>query len=292
MTYRHTQPGWLIVVAVGLAGGAGAVICFLAGLETVGWAIAAVVAVVLALFGSLTITVDDREFRFRMGVGPIGKRVPLAEIRTWRAVTNPWYYGWGIRLYPGGWLYNVSGSRGIEIRLADGKQFRVGSDEPDAVCRALEQALGAPAPLSEAEQEADADRGRRYGVLIAAVVALVLGAVGLLFWAQLQPVGVSITSEGFAIDDAMYDVEIAFSDVASIRLIDRLPVIEVRTNGFALAGVLRGHFRVERLGEGRLYLDTDAGRWLEVILNDGSFVILSLETPDQTTALHRELTNR
>jgi hypothetical protein len=53
------------------------------------------------------------------------------------SVRTPWYYGWGIRLTPYGWLWNVSGTGGVELRFEDGGRFRVGSDEPDRLADAI-----------------------------------------------------------------------------------------------------------------------------------------------------------
>ena len=64
---------------------------------------------VLVLFLALTVEVDLESIRVWFGPGLIRKRIPLAEVRSWRAVRNPWYCGWGIRAGPRGMLWNVSG---------------------------------------------------------------------------------------------------------------------------------------------------------------------------------------
>ncbi len=57
-------------------------------------------------------------------------------------MSNRWYYGWGIRLTPHGRLYNLSGLEAVEVQLNTGKKFRIGTDEPDALVRALRAAIG------------------------------------------------------------------------------------------------------------------------------------------------------
>ena len=44
-----------------------------------------------------------------------------------------WWWGWGVRYYGQGWLYNVSGLDAVEIRLKSGKHIRIGTDEPEAL---------------------------------------------------------------------------------------------------------------------------------------------------------------
>ena len=36
------------------------------------------------------------------------------------------------------WLWNVSGFRAVELVFKDGKRFRIGTDEPESLIRAIE----------------------------------------------------------------------------------------------------------------------------------------------------------
>jgi hypothetical protein len=50
------------------------------------------------------------------------------------------YGGWGIRLGRRGWAYTISGNRGVQIALKDGKSFLLGSQreiEMEAILRSL-----------------------------------------------------------------------------------------------------------------------------------------------------------
>lgn len=141
--YRHTQAGHLTIV---ILAGAGATVALLVAtghgaLPTV-WPVLAVLAATAFLFGSLTTEVDQRRFRFWFGPGVWRRSFELADIQACTAVTNPWWYGWGIHRTPDGWLYNVSGNRAIELTLRDGRRLRVGTDEPDQLCRVIRAAKG------------------------------------------------------------------------------------------------------------------------------------------------------
>ncbi len=93
------------------------------------------------LFASLTVEIDAEHLRIRFGIGLIRKRFPLDQIDTCRSVKNSWLYGWGIRLTPHGWLYNVSGLEAVELKMKSGKTYRIGTDEPAALTAALQAAL-------------------------------------------------------------------------------------------------------------------------------------------------------
>ena len=103
--------------------------------------ILAALAVSLLLFSILTVKVDGEEVSVRFGVGLIRKRFPLSEIESHSAVRNPWYYGWGLRRTPIGWLYNVSGLEAVEITLKDGRKVRIGTDDPTGLDAAIGAAL-------------------------------------------------------------------------------------------------------------------------------------------------------
>ncbi|NBC01450.1 MAG: hypothetical protein GVY15_11415 [Bacteroidetes bacterium] len=134
--YEHTQVGHTTGGA--LLAGAG-----LALLSPMGWAKAALagsLGVGAALFASLTVRVTDRALHFYFGPGFWKKRIPLDEIAAVRAVRNSPWYGWGIRLTPHGWLYNVSGLDAVEIEKTDGTTLRIGTDEPTTLAAALTRA--------------------------------------------------------------------------------------------------------------------------------------------------------
>jgi hypothetical protein len=140
--FRRTQFGTLTVVAVG-----GAVVLTVLIAANTGWQPVTVVvlvflAVALALFCTLTVVVDESKVLCSFGPGLIRKKLPVTDIVAARPVRNKWYYGWGIRLTPSGWMYNVSGLDAVEVDLVSGKRFRIGTDRPDELTRAVQQAAG------------------------------------------------------------------------------------------------------------------------------------------------------
>jgi len=136
--YRHTQFGTVIVLALILAAGFTVGMEVLTGVAPLAVIGVALMGVFLALFFSLTVEIDATHLTFRFGIGLIRQRIPLAEIVAVKPVRNTWLYGWGIHRTPHGWLYNVSGWEAVEITLATGKRFRLGTDEPQRLARMLQ----------------------------------------------------------------------------------------------------------------------------------------------------------
>jgi len=100
-----------------------------AGPHPVALTVLAVLTATLVVFASLTVEVSLGRLSIGFGSGLWRKSWPLEELRSWRTVRNPWWYGWGVRLTPSGWLYNVSGSSAVEIELGDGRRARIDTDD-------------------------------------------------------------------------------------------------------------------------------------------------------------------
>lgn len=149
MSYHHTQPGTLNRVVIGAIIAADLVALPVLGADEpeVVWvmlAIGAIMVLVLALFHSLTVEIVRGELRIRFGVGLIRKRFAIGEIVEVHPIRTRWWYGWGIRLTPHGWLFNVSGFDAVKIELASGKKYLIGTDQPDRLRAAIESAMKRP----------------------------------------------------------------------------------------------------------------------------------------------------
>lgn len=103
--------------------------------------ITVVIFMVTLVFSTLSIMVNSQTIRWNFGLGFWKKSIPLKDIIRFKIVKNKWWYGWGIRQYPGGWLYNVSGFEALELHLKNGKNIRLGSNDPKRLKHAIEQAI-------------------------------------------------------------------------------------------------------------------------------------------------------
>jgi hypothetical protein len=100
---------------------------------------------VLLLFHNLTVSVDPECVRLAFGVGIIAKRIPLKNIVSCAAGKNLWWWGFGIRKIPGGWMWNVSGLQAVEIKLQNGRLFRIGTDEAEVLAGVIKERLASRA---------------------------------------------------------------------------------------------------------------------------------------------------
>ncbi len=134
--YQHTQLGKVtLAVTVGVS-------LFVVGLmlEFPFWPgpfVILAMAILALLFHSLTVEVDQENLTLRFGIGLIRKKIPLRTVESVRQARHRWYFGYGIRLTPQGWIWIVSGLDAVELSLSNGKRFRVGTDEPGELMEAL-----------------------------------------------------------------------------------------------------------------------------------------------------------
>ena len=61
------------------------------------------------------------------------------EVQAYRPIRD--YGGWGIRYGWKGKAYNVSGNRGVQLQLSNGKRILIGSQHPEEMAEALNAAL-------------------------------------------------------------------------------------------------------------------------------------------------------
>jgi len=139
--YHHTQIGYLTIILLA------AVLVFIAclmaitGFNWIAFAVLIILGFCIVLFATLTVVIEEDVLKIRFGPGIIQKKFPLEDIESCRVVKNPWYYSWGIRLIPDGWLYSVSGFYAVEISMRTGKKNQIGTDVPDDLEKAIRKSI-------------------------------------------------------------------------------------------------------------------------------------------------------
>ncbi len=93
--------------------------------------------VALALFYNLTVYDAGDHIGLKFGIGIISKKIPYREIASVERVRNPWYWGWGIKKIPGGWMWNISGLDAVELTFKNGRKFRIGTNEPEVLAEII-----------------------------------------------------------------------------------------------------------------------------------------------------------
>ena len=66
-------------------------------------------------YSSLMVEGDAQDVRLFFGMGIIRRTIPRQRIAQAEQVRNSWWYGWGIRLTPHGWMWSISGLDAVEL---------------------------------------------------------------------------------------------------------------------------------------------------------------------------------
>lgn len=152
MTYKHTQIGYLMIV-VTLAVLALFVWTYItsameapsvdSGNNLLMTSIMMLIVFILISFTTLNVRIDKKYLWIKFGYGIYKKKFPLNEIVSAKTVKNRRWYGWGIRRWF--WrnmrIYNVSGFNAVEIRMKNGRIYRIGTDEPKKLEQAIVQSI-------------------------------------------------------------------------------------------------------------------------------------------------------
>ena len=98
------------------------------------WMLAAMLVPLSAIplmLGRFTVEVGHGAIEWRFGyLGRPRWTLQLSDIKSVEVATSTWLEGWGIRFTRQGMLYNASGTGAVRLVLHDGRQLRLGSDEP------------------------------------------------------------------------------------------------------------------------------------------------------------------
>ncbi|MCB0666254.1 MAG: hypothetical protein KDC80_10545 [Saprospiraceae bacterium] len=146
--YEYFQWNWFLII------GLGAVVIFLSmrlndpatpPLPFYATMLIQILLILIPLmFYGLRTTINDDTIQLKYGIGIITINFSISEIQSVRPVRNPWYYGIGIRVIPGGMLYNAHGLDAVEIRFKSRKsKVRIGSGEPEILKYEIEKRLAA-----------------------------------------------------------------------------------------------------------------------------------------------------
>jgi hypothetical protein len=153
---------------------------------------------------------------------------------------------------------------------------------------ALRQVLGEPPPLLVGEAQDEHPRVGSAVVIVTTVGAVIPLAIGVMFYFLMQPPTVKVSQERFLVRSALYGEEIPMTEVIGVSIEEALPVILLRTNGFALRGRLRGHFRLAKIGDGQLFIEVGTPPYV-VVRTRRDFVIVNFKDPTRTRDLYADL---
>lgn len=122
---------------------------------------------------------------------------------------------------------------------------------------------------------------------VSAVLLLTTIGVALLMYHSNQPAQVSVT-EGHVEIKGIYGENIDIKNISSLGLEENLPPILNKSNGYSLGSKKKGHFKMEGIGNVKLFLDTSKPPFIYIETEKWP-IIVNCDTKEETEELFQIL---
>jgi hypothetical protein len=121
------------------------------------------------------------------------------------------------------------------------------------------------------------------------ITAIALILVAVLLTSSYKDTEVSFSDEGIEIH-GMYGEIYSWEDIETVKLMDELPTIELRTNGSALGSKLKGHFRTTEHGTVKLFVDKSIPPFIYLETVNG-ITIFNMGNANDTESVYNTILN-
>lgn len=236
----------------------------------------------LLTFYKLTITVDSTHVSFKLGIGLYSKSYKIADLSSCTPVTNSAIYGIGIRLLPGGWLYNVSGLKAIELRFKHkASVIRIGTNKPDEISELIQSLISS----EDVPQYNDKPTQKWIMPLFFVFILLVVALVAIPNYRETK---VQIDNDAFKIKGT-YGLTIQFKDIEQVDTVSSIPKISLRTNGYSFGKTRIGNFRFADGSNAKLFVKKGFGPFVVIQSKERVPVYINFEDKQKTIDLYNRL---
>ena len=135
----------------------------------------------LLCFHRLTISIDNTYVSFKLGIGLINKRYKIKNIKSCKPVSYSILRGFGIRIFPNGILYNVSGVKAIELQFYDRKKIvQIGTNQPEEITHQINSLIGGEKITSYLPTNQERKLQEFILAMILLLIIIFIGAIGAI----------------------------------------------------------------------------------------------------------------
>lgn len=89
-----------------------------------------------------------------------------------------------------------------------------------------------------------------------------------------------------------YGIELPYQSIDKVELLSEIPKIELKTNGFSLGCVMKGNFKLDEVGNCKLYIKTLKAPFVKIVYNDTRIIFLNFADSGETKNVFTELNNK
>lgn len=127
---------------------------------------------------------------------------------------------------------------------------------------------------------------KQFALPVGTVVITLIFVAFLMFFSS-QETKVTFLEEGLQIH-GMYGDIYNWESIETVKLMEELPTIEMRTNGSALGSNLKGHFRTTELDSVKLFVNTQKSLYIYLETDEG-VIIFNMKNEDETQEVFEEI---
>jgi len=290
-TKKFTHYGTFQIIILGMLLVVFAFKSYNVGLETTGLIYAGLF--LLTLVGLLfmyrtVIEIDEFEISFKFGIGLFKRNYQISNLTSCTSVRNSLFSGFGIRRISNGWLYNVSGFKGVELRFVDKKNIiRIGTTRPDEISNIVTNLIGKNKKTNESPSVENSN-SIEWSKWIFSIIILFSA---LLFSYDCMNDNISIHESDFKISGD-YSKSIKYQEISEIDTISVMPEIGARTNGFYFMNIAKGYFILGGIGSFYLNLRLMYHPYIKVVLRNNDYIFFNLNNPEETKKLFKNIKDK
>jgi len=119
------------------------------------------------------------------------------------------------------------------------------------------------------------------------LVATVLFVIGLFYYGS-KPMEITVSNESLLIK-GMYGFELPMHNIREVKLVEKIPTITLRTNGYSFGSTKKGYFNLEEYGNCRLFLCSNSSPYLLIVEENGKKTIINFDDKKATETTFEKL---
>lgn len=127
---------------------------------------------------------------------------------------------------------------------------------------------------------------KQFALPVGTVVITLIFVAFLMFFSS-QETKVTFLEEGLQVH-GMYGDIYNWESIETVKLMEELPTIEMRTNGSALGSNLKGHFRTTELDSVKLFVNTQMSLYIYLETDEG-VIIFNMKNEEETQEVFEEI---
>jgi hypothetical protein len=128
---------------------------------------------------------------------------------------------------------------------------------------------------------------RKTAIWATIFVGVLVLTIGVSIFYSSRPAVVAVSQQQIRISGT-YGITEPMKNIQEVKLLDEIPDVKWKSNGFGFANVRKGKFHLQDWGEGKLFLHAANGPFIYIKTVD-SYMLINYKDPEQTNEVYQQL---